>query len=102
MTAYGAAEDWEFKIVRSISGFRKPQRLRAMLVMEALAGWELLEKLDDNRVRLRRKTSQRAADATRAVDAYRTNYGASQWTIALLSVLVAVVLVVALFVFLAS
>src|SRR5262245_15477427 len=56
MTPYGAkdlAEDWEFKILRSATNrFRDPIWLNAILQEEARAGWKLVEKFDDGRVRL--------------------------------------------------
>jgi hypothetical protein len=56
MSAYSQrdlAEDWEFKILRSTTGvFRDPVRLRAILEEEARAGWSMVEKFDNGRVRL--------------------------------------------------
>jgi hypothetical protein len=65
--------EFEYKFLRSQFGaFKKPERLRAALAEEARAGWELVEKFDDNRLRLRRPVSCRAADADRDQDPYRT------------------------------
>ena len=72
-------EDWEFKIVRSDSGaFRNPKVLNQLVEEEAQAGWVLLEKFDDNRVRFKRSRSARSRDAflLSDVDPYRTQYGA--------------------------
>jgi hypothetical protein len=72
-------EDWEFKIVRSGSGaFRNPEVLNRLVEEEARAGWVLLEKFDDSRVRFRRPHSARSRDAflPPGVDPYRTQYGA--------------------------
>ena len=71
--------DWEFKIVRSGSAaFRKPEVLSQLIEEEARAGWVMLEKFDDSRVRFKRPRSARAKDAFLAegVDPYRTQYGA--------------------------
>jgi hypothetical protein len=71
--------NWEFKIVRSDSGaFRKPEVLRRLVEEEARAGWVMLEKFDDSRVRFKRPRSARAQDAflPEGVDPYRTRYGA--------------------------
>jgi hypothetical protein len=82
MTGYTQDElqsDWEFKIVRSESGaFRKPQVLSQLVEEEAQAGWVLLEKFDDNRVRFKRPRSARARDIylPEGVDPYRTRYDA--------------------------
>jgi hypothetical protein len=73
-------EDWEFKIVRSESGaFGKPEALSRLVEEEAQAGWVMLEKFDDNRVRFRRPRSARSRDAylPEGVDPYRTQYGRS-------------------------
>lgn len=71
--------DWEFKIVRSESAaFRKPEVLKKLLEEEARAGWVMLEKLDDRRIRFKRPRSARARDVLLpvGVDPYRTRYGA--------------------------
>lgn len=69
--------DFEFKIVRSVVGlFGKPDRMREVLEEEARFGWTLVEKFDDNRIRLKRPVDAKAndADALRAgLDPYRTN-----------------------------
>ena len=88
MTPY-AHEDlhggWEFKILRSsFMTFREPQKLRAVLDEEARAGWELLEKFDDNRLRLKRPTSARQLDGKLDFDPYRTYVGPSEGARALL------------------
>jgi hypothetical protein len=81
MTGYthdDLAGDWEFKIVRSDTGaFRRPEVLRELVEKEAQAGWILLEKFDDNRVRFKRPRSAQAKDAYRPaeVNPYRTHYG---------------------------
>ncbi len=72
-------DDWEFKIVRSESGaFRKPEILEQMVDQEAQAGWVMLEKFDNSRVRFKRPHSARARDGflPEGVDPYRTRYGA--------------------------
>lgn len=81
MTGYGSddlAEDWEFKIVRSAtSAFGDPANLRLMLEEESVAGWRLLEKLGDDRVRLKRPAAARERDELlpKGVDPYRTTWG---------------------------
>jgi hypothetical protein len=70
--------DWEFKIVRSdLGAFGKREVLERLLQEEALAGWTLLEKFDDHRVRFKRPRSARAQDPylPEGVDPYRTHYG---------------------------
>lgn len=81
MTIYRSDEldsNWEFKIVRSSSGaFRKNQVFQTLLAEEALAGWELVEKLDDRRVRFKRPRDARRKDASLppGLDPYRTQFG---------------------------
>jgi hypothetical protein len=80
MTKYSAdeIEGWEFKIVRaSTRKFKDPEFLRQTCEEEARAGWELLEKFDDNRVRFRRKIEHRDGDLHREIDPYRTLVGMS-------------------------
>jgi hypothetical protein len=83
--------DWEFKIVRSnTTAFRKREVLDKLLEEEAHAGWIMLEKLDDSRIRFKRPRRARAQDAYLPpdVDPYRTHYGtiSSQQVIILLTV----------------
>ena len=54
MTRYSTDElddNWEFKIVRSETGaFRRPEVFQSLLQEESIAGWELVEKLDNRRM----------------------------------------------------
>ena len=58
MTPYNTqdlAEGWEFKILRSnFREFRNQEKLRAVLDEEKRGGWTLVEKFDDQRIRLKR------------------------------------------------
>jgi hypothetical protein len=83
-------EDWEFKIVRSnFSSFGKPENLRKLIEEEARAGWVMVEKFDDTRVRFKRPPSARSRDSLLppGVDPYRTTVGISQEKIALWGIL---------------
>ena len=83
--------DWEFKIVRSDSAaFRKPEALRKVIEEEARAGWVMLEKFDDRRIRFKRPRSARTRDALLPadVDPYRTRYGAPSAQYAILATMV--------------
>jgi hypothetical protein len=85
------SNDWEFKIVRSESGaFRKPEVLRKLIEEEARAGWVMLEKFDDRRIRFKRQRSARTRDALLppGVDPYRTRYGAPSAQYAVLATVV--------------
>ena len=99
-------KDWEFKIVRSYSPvFRKPEVFQALLQEESLAGWELVEKLDDRRVRFKRRRDARRRDAALppGIDPYRTQYGRGDTRI--LVVMIGLIMSVALgvvFMFLAE
>ncbi len=84
MTHYSTEElenDWEFKIVRSygFNTFRKPENLRRLIEEEALAGWIMVEKFDDMRVRFKRPMSARKKDYLLGpdVDPYRSIFGVS-------------------------
>lgn len=82
---------WEFKIVRSESAaFRKPEVLRKLIEEEARAGWVMLEKFDDRRVRFKRSRSARTRDVLLppGVDPYRTRYGAPSAQYAVLASMV--------------
>ncbi len=81
MTAYTRSDlddGWEFKFLRATTRkFRDPARLRAILDEEARAGWTLVEKFDDSRLRLKRPATARAGDAALSFDPYRTWIGIS-------------------------
>ena len=69
----------EYKIIRSATGaFKDPEKFRAALDEEARAGWELVEKFDNSRARLRRSIECRARDADLGQDPYRTQIGISE------------------------
>jgi hypothetical protein len=77
---------WEFKILRSnqLGGFKNKDVLKAILFEEAENGWELVEKFDEYRLRLKRKTTHRTKPSAHAVDEYRTTYGASSTVAAII------------------
>ncbi len=81
MTRYSPEDletDWEFKIIRSSTPiFRKPDMLQQIRAEEALAGWQLLEKLDDTHVRFKRPANAAKRDEMlpEGVDPYRTEIG---------------------------
>lgn len=87
MTGYTPSDlndPWEFKIVRSYtSQFKNPEVFRSLVQAESVAGWELLEKLDDGRVRFKRPVSARRRDAMLppGIDPYRTQHGPSEGVI---------------------
>jgi hypothetical protein len=82
MTTYtreDLTEGWEFKILRSMtSAFKNPERLRSVLEEESKAGWQLVEKFDDSRIRLKRPAGAKDYDTHLGFDPYRTYVGISQ------------------------
>lgn len=78
------AEGWEFKILRSATGiFRNPSYLKVVLDEEAKAGWTLVEKFDNGRIRLKRPPAARSSDAGLPFDPYRTTVGISEGRLAM-------------------
>jgi hypothetical protein len=80
-------EGWEFKIVRAATPkFRRPEVIQQVCEEEARAGWEMVEKFDDYRIRFKRPTERRADDPHLDIDPYRTQIGISgnrlEWSIA--------------------
>jgi hypothetical protein len=69
---------WEFKIVRANRDlFRDPAMMKKLCDEEAIAGWILLEKLDDQRIRFKRPIAMREVIKAEMLsfDPYRTHYG---------------------------
>lgn len=88
---------WEFKIVRASSDlFRDQAVLQQLCQEEAKAGWILLEKLDDRRIRFKRLIALRnVLDETQLLyDPYRSHYGASWTRLHLLSAIAAAMVIV--------
>ncbi len=87
MTSYSEndlSEGWEFKILRSyMKAFRKPEKLKKHLEEEGRAGWVLVEKFDDERLRLKRPASARRGDAALDFNPYRTQVGPSEGAVIL-------------------
>ena len=90
MTTYSTdelASGWEFKIVRANTRvFGKPSTFNRLLEEEARAGWTMLEKFDDQRIRFKRPREARRNDANLppGVDPYRVHYGMSPVAFAML------------------
>ena len=99
MTTYNAddlANDWEFKIVRANRPvFGDPARLRSLREEEARAGWVMVEKFDNSRIRFKRPRQAALNDATlpAGVDPYRVQYGLSPVSFALVMVISILVVV---------
>ncbi len=89
MTRYEPTDlnGWEFKIVRSASGkFKNRETVEKVRREESEAGWELVEKFDNNRMRFKRRIENRSKDQYLKIDPYRTTYGMGEGTMALLIV----------------
>jgi len=85
MTPYSAPDlsGWEFKILRTAGKtFRDPDQFEAALRAESEAGWELVEKFDDYRIRLKRRVEMRDRDSSLDGDPYRTWVGTTPGRIA--------------------
>jgi hypothetical protein len=79
------AENWEFKILRSATGaFKDPAVMQHYLAEESQAGWTLVEKFDNSRIRLKRPAAARQEDAQCTFDPYRTRVGISEVGLGLL------------------
>jgi hypothetical protein len=94
MATYGSddlAGDWEFKIVRSnTTAFRNPATLARLLHEEAQAGWVMVEKFDNTRIRFKRQRKARLNDSQlpHGFDPYRVHYGMSPAAFAALLMIV--------------
>lgn len=85
---------WEFKIVRANRNlFRNPAVLQCLCDEEAEAGWIMLEKLDDRRIRFKRPIALREIIKAEFLnyDPYRSHYGSSWQPINWLGAIVALV-----------
>jgi hypothetical protein len=95
-------QDWEFKILRSaMAGFSKPAFLRRVLDDEARAGWVLVEKFDNSRIRLKRPALARERDGKLDFDPYRTDVWPTQ-AVASLAILGAIAVILTFVIVLAT
>lgn len=68
----------EYKIIQSTTPhFAKAENLSHVLAEEAQAGWVLVEKFDNYKLRLQRDISHRSDDKGRSIDPYRVQVGPS-------------------------
>ncbi len=75
-------EGWEFKIVRANTRkFKKHEMIEKVRLEEAKAGWELLEKFDDYRLRFKRRVEKRAMDKYLEADPYRSQLATSKGSV---------------------
>ena len=98
MTKYTQDElnGWEFKIIRSnFRSFRDYEKVQNICREEAQAGWELVEKFDDQRLRFKRKIENRSKDQYLETDPYRTQIGMGEGK--LVTIILGIVFVVGAF-----
>lgn len=66
----------EYKVIQATTPhFAKSQNISAVMSEEEKAGWRLLEKCDNYKLRLQRDISHRANDKNLGIDPYRTQVG---------------------------
>lgn len=76
-------EGWEFKIVRSNFGrFSNYETVQKVCEEEARAGWEMVEKFDNERIRFKRRIDRRSGDRQLGFNPYRTTIGFGEGRIA--------------------
>jgi len=106
MTTYGPDDltrDWEFKIVRANRAvFGNPAHLQRLREEEARAGWTMVEKFDNFRIRFKRPLQARMNDSMLppGVDPYRVHYGMPPGAFAALLIMIVLGLTGGIFVFL--
>ncbi len=91
MTKYNGddLDGWEFKIVRANTRkFKTAEMVEKVRQEEARAGWELVEKFDDYRIRFKRRVEKRSMDAHLEIDPYRSQVSSSN--VSIIAVLVGV------------
>ena len=68
--------DHEYKVIQSQTPlFADTAKMHEILAQEAKAGWELLEKEDNYRIKVQRDTKHRENDKNLDIDAYRSSVG---------------------------
>ncbi len=67
-------DGWEFKIVRANTRkFKNRETIERVCREETAAGWELVEKFDDYRLRFKRRVERRSMDGHLEADPYRSS-----------------------------
>lgn len=70
--------DIEYKVMQAQTPlFSETAKMHEVLEQEAKAGWQLLEKEDNYRIKLQRNVSHRENDKNLGFDAYRSTVGVS-------------------------
>ena len=85
----------EFKTVQSNTPmFADTAKLKEVAAQEARAGWELIEKLDNYRLRFERDIRHRENDEGLDIDPYRTQVGVSSVVTYSLTAVVTIAIVI--------
>lgn len=72
-------DGWEFKIFRSSMGkFKNYEFIKTLCEQEAKAGWEMVEKFDNYRIRFKRNIEHRINDRHLGFDPYRITIGVNK------------------------
>lgn len=84
----------EFKTVQAQTPlFADTKKMQEILAEEAKAGWDLLEKEDNYRIKLQRSVDNRSNDGNLSIDPYRSTVGVSSVLTYGLTALVTVLIV---------
>ncbi|MCB1665796.1 MAG: hypothetical protein KDI28_08425 [Pseudomonadales bacterium] len=88
----------EYKVVQaSTPYFAKWQNIESVMAEEAKAGWRLLEKCDNYKLRLQRDISHRANDKALGFDPYRSQVGLNNAVVYGVTTVVTLAVVYAIF-----
>lgn len=91
--------DLEFKVLHSTTPmFANAKKIEEVMAQEAQAGWQLLEKLDNYKLRLQRNISHRSKDQNLGFDAYRSQVGVNNMIVYSITAAVTLGVVYAIFV----
>jgi hypothetical protein len=82
--------------------FKDYEAVQQLCDEEAKAGWEMVEKFDDTRIRFKRSVEKRSGDRHLEVDPYRTRVGMTEaaigWIVGLSVAVTLGILILAIFI----
>jgi t-SNARE complex subunit (syntaxin) len=74
-----SVDNKEYKVITSNTpAFGSSAKLKQILAEEAQAGWDLVEIIDANKIKVGRDKSNRSSDGNRSIDPYRISVGINQ------------------------
>ncbi|MDP2139922.1 MAG: hypothetical protein Q8L20_03840 [Gammaproteobacteria bacterium] len=89
----------EYKVVQSTTPlFATSKKIEEIMAEESKAGWQLVEKFDNYKMRLQRDISHRANDKNLGFDAYRSQVGVNNIIVYGITTLLTLAVVYAIFV----